>query len=503
MRPTDVSLFAGVGGIDLALERAGFEVVAAVEKDKAAQGVLRDRFPHLTLFDDVTEVSADELRAAGFVPERGLLAAGWPCQGNSVAGRRGGLADPRSGLWRHVVRLLAELNPRWFLGENVPGLLSVTEGEDFGLVLSGLADLGYGFAYRVLDAQHFGVPQRRRRVFIVGRLGDTGAAPAQVLLEPEGSDRDPAAGQQEGQRVAATLTSGTHGAGVSAPGRRQEDDVNLVVSTLQRGAGGDTASTPKQQRAGTSSSRREVVAALTADGVGTCGPDDNQAQAGHLVTHTHTFQKVVRSGERDVNGNLPPEVWAQRDVAPTLNCRDNASDSQATELIVAPALTTRCGNTQDDQQTGQLVVTATGDKAHALTSEGADASEDGTGRGTPIIGFAWQAGGNNDASGAFEEDMVPTLPRSQTLAIAETVRTHPRPGSNSSGQITADDTTVRRLTPLECERLQGFPDGWTATSNGKPQADSARYRQMGNAVAVPCVEWIARRIAAVDEGAAS
>jgi DNA (cytosine-5)-methyltransferase 1 len=95
-----VSLFAGVGGIDLALERAGYDVVAAVEIDKAARGVIADRMPHTTLFDDVTEVSADDLRAAGFVPGRGLLAAGWPCQGNSVAGRRGGLADPRSGLWR-------------------------------------------------------------------------------------------------------------------------------------------------------------------------------------------------------------------------------------------------------------------------------------------------------------------------------------------------------------------------------------------------------------------
>jgi DNA (cytosine-5)-methyltransferase 1 len=95
VRPTAVSLFAGVGGIDLALERAGYDVVAAVEIDKAARGVIADQMPHTTLFDDVTKVSADDLRAAGLVPDAGLVAAGWPCQGNSVAGRRGGLADPR------------------------------------------------------------------------------------------------------------------------------------------------------------------------------------------------------------------------------------------------------------------------------------------------------------------------------------------------------------------------------------------------------------------------
>jgi DNA (cytosine-5)-methyltransferase 1 len=102
--------------------------------------------------------------------------------------------DPRSGLWSHVVRLLAEHRPAWFIGENVPGLLSVNDGRDFSTVVHDLARLGYGFCWRVLDARHFGVPQRRRRVVIVGRLGDTGVAAAKVLLEPEGVPGDPAAG---------------------------------------------------------------------------------------------------------------------------------------------------------------------------------------------------------------------------------------------------------------------------------------------------------------------
>ena len=281
MTLTAVSLFAGVAGIDHAMSRAGIDVVAAVEIDSAARGVIADHYPHVTLFGDIREVTGDQLRAAGFVPERGIITAGFPCQDLSVAGRRQGMGEgTRSGLYWHVDRLLAELTPAWVLLENVDGLLSATcpcpgdglctangrqdncghyvkkqwrayephtvtggvcaggciptHGGALGAVLGSVAQRGYGFAYRVLDAQHFGVPQRRARVIIVGHLGDP-AGPAQVLLEPEISSGDPAQGDPARPGVAATLTAGTAGPGIAAPGRRQEDDVNLVVSTLQGG----------------------------------------------------------------------------------------------------------------------------------------------------------------------------------------------------------------------------------------------------------------------------
>lgn len=405
-RLTAVSLFAGVGGIDLALERAGVKVVAAVEIDNAARGVLADRFPNTTLFPDVTKVTADDLRAAGFIPERGIVCAGWPCQGNSVAGRRQGLADPRSGLWSHVVRLLDVLRPRWFLGENVPGLLSVTDGEDFGRVLQDVADLGMGFAYRVLDAQHFGVPQRRRRVFIVGHLGDA-RRPVEVLLEPEGSEGDSAAGVAARPGVAGAAGERVELIGEAAPcltasyGEQTQQDFDAFASANAMPV--------------------EVVSTLQAHG-GDRGYriDAEAAAGGHLIPAT--FQKVIRSGARDEDGSLP----------------------------------------QDDVN---------------------------------LVAFQPQAGGDSALS---IDKTAPTLSRGQVAGIAETVRTHPRPGSNSNGAMVATETTVRRLTPLECERLQGFPDNWTATSNGKPQADSPRYKQMGNAVAVPCVEWVARRIVRAD-----
>jgi DNA (cytosine-5)-methyltransferase 1 len=211
MTLTAVSLFAGVGGFDLAMERNGIDVVAAVEIDTKARAVLARRFPETALFPDVTEVTGDDLRRAGFVPERGIITGGFPCQDLSVAGRRAGLAGARSGLFWEIVRLVDDLDPRWLVLENVPGLLSSNGGADMGVVLGALGDLGYGFAYRVLDAQHFGVPQRRRRVFIVAgrRAGAPDVAgPAAILLEPEGVRGNPAPSLEAGQDVAGTLGGG-------------------------------------------------------------------------------------------------------------------------------------------------------------------------------------------------------------------------------------------------------------------------------------------------------
>jgi DNA (cytosine-5)-methyltransferase 1 len=411
-RPTAVSLFAGVGGIDVALERAGFRVVAAVEINPAARGVLREQFPDVSLINDVTEVSGDQLRAAGFVARGGLLAAGWPCQDNSVAGRRAGMGGARSGLWSEVARLLAELRPTWFLGENVPGLLSVNGGRDFAAVVRDVAGVGMGCAWRVLDAQYLGVPQRRRRVFVVGCAGDR-AAPIQVLLEPEGGGGDSAPGGSPRQGIAA-LTASSAGSGCGADDNDAQGG-RLIVSTLMAGS-------PTSYRA---------------------GPDE--AAAGHLIATTLTSNSGASYDDQQT-GQLIPFDLAQvtsgenrSNLQPGAPCPSLAATGRP---HVAHTLTTDPqggGRRQEDDYNGVT---------HTLTADGADASEDGTGRGTPLVPM---------------------------------------------------EAAVRRLTPLECERLQGLPDGWTAVSNGKPQADSPRYRQIGNSVAVPVVEWIACRIVAVGQ----
>ena len=181
---TGVSLFAGVGGFDLAMERQGVKVVAAVEIDKKCKDLLASKFPNTKLFDDVTELKGSDLIGAGFNSSAGIITGGFPCQDVSVAGKRAGLAGARSGLFWEVARIVEETQTEYFLLENVPGLLSSNNGKDFGVVIGTLADLGYSISWRLLDAQYFGVPQRRKRIFIAGRRASSGSA-SEILLKSE------------------------------------------------------------------------------------------------------------------------------------------------------------------------------------------------------------------------------------------------------------------------------------------------------------------------------
>lgn len=364
-----LSLFSGVGGFDLALERAGAEIAAQCEIDKYCRDVLARHFS-APIITDVKEASPATV-GTGI----DLICGGFPCQDLSVAGRRAGLAGERSGLFFEFARCIEVLRPRWVIIENVPGLLSSNGGRDMGAVLGTLAQLGYGYAYRVLDAQYAGVPQRRRRVFIVGCLGD-GARAVQVLFEPESLSGNPPARGETGKDVATTL-----GGGAGSRGWAPDTDRMTFIPSC--------------------------------------------------VTGPHT---------------------------------------------------------------------------HALTSEGGDASEDGTGGGTPIVTFNWQSAG--DVRLAISAETGNGLSTSQTKAVYYSHdynqdRVYDPEGATPA--LTSSDsnrsrnflvnTAVRRLTPLECERLQGFPDNWTLLgAGGKQISDAQRYRMMGNAVAVPVVEWIAQRL---------
>ena len=199
------SLFSGIGGFDRGLERAGMEVAWQCEIDPHARAVLANHWPEVPCYDDVRGITA------GAIAPVALICGGFPCQDVSVAGRRAGLAGERSGLWFEFHRVLAELKPPWVVIENVPGLLSSNGGRDMGTVLGGLGDLGYRWAYGVLDAQWFGVAQRRRRVFIVGHLGDGRAA--EVLPLPAGLCGDPPSRRKAGEDVAGTLGGSSQSGG--------------------------------------------------------------------------------------------------------------------------------------------------------------------------------------------------------------------------------------------------------------------------------------------------
>jgi site-specific DNA-cytosine methylase len=208
-----VSLFAGVGGFDLGLERSGHTCVGQVEIDKHAQSVLARHWPDVPKHDDVTTAIdwADEIGLTGNVD---LVAGGFPCQDLSVAGKRAGLDGKRSGLFYDALAFAKAVKAKTILLENVPGLLSSNQGRDFGVLLTELADAGYSnIEWRVLNSQFFGVAQRRRRVFIVASVGTEPFRT--VLSECESSAGDSEAGDQEGQEV---TRNADQGAGASSLG---------------------------------------------------------------------------------------------------------------------------------------------------------------------------------------------------------------------------------------------------------------------------------------------
>lgn len=252
------SVFAGIGGFDLGFERAGMSCTWQIENDPKANDILKTWWPDVRRHGDVRYSRAEKFRTGRnwewfeWLRPVDLLAGGFPCQGISLAGRREGLADARSALFFEFLRIVDELHPRWVVIENVYGLLSSNGGRDMGTILGELEKLGFWWSYRVLDSQYFGVPQRRRRVFIVANSRER-TGPFEVLFEPKSCSGHIAPGPAAGKRIAHTLTSRSRSAGGSLPGRGQEDDYNLIypdqASTLMAkpaSRGGDEGKTTAQ-----------------------------------------------------------------------------------------------------------------------------------------------------------------------------------------------------------------------------------------------------------------
>ena len=195
-----VSLFSGIEAATVAWEPLGWEPLCFAEFDEFPSAVLAERYPNVPNVGDVTKVKWKKYRG-----KCDLVVGGSPCQSFSIAGKREGLQG-ESGLMFEYIRAVREIRPRWFLWENVPGALSSEGGEAFRQLLSEMDKLGYGLAWRVLDAQFFGVAQRRRRLFLVGRLG--ACPPIGVLVEPESLCGSPSTGAEERARLAAEAENG-------------------------------------------------------------------------------------------------------------------------------------------------------------------------------------------------------------------------------------------------------------------------------------------------------
>jgi DNA (cytosine-5)-methyltransferase 1 len=401
-----LTVCSGIGAPEVAWRGLGWHYVAGADIEPFPNAVRAHHFPEVPNWGDMTKFAEWPDATVD------LLVGGTPCQSFSVAGLRKGLADPRGNLALTFLAIAAKYAPRWILWENVPGVLSSGQGRDFGSFLGGLAQCGYGWAYRVLDAQYFGVPQRRRRVFVVGHLGDWRRAAA-VLFERHSLQGHPAPRRQAGQDVAGTFTSRARSGGWST-------DVDLAA------------------------------------------------------------------------GNYMQPVPSTGDVSHCLNAGGMGRQDYETETLIA----------------------------HSLRAEGFDASEDGTGRGTPLVPVAIQERAvsenpDNGPQGAgFRTDgqafTLEARNKVQAVAFMENQRSELRVseianltvGGGKPGQgypAALQGSAVRRLTPRECERLQGFPDDYTAVPyRGKPAADGPRYKALGNSMAVPVMRWIGERIAAVE-----
>lgn len=445
------SLFSGIGGLDLGLERAGMDVRWQCEIDKAARSVLRRHFPDATLYDDVTTFGGDGEPVD-------LICGGFPCQDLSVAGRRAGLAGERSGLFYEFMRIASELAPRWLLIENVPGLLSSNGGRDMGAVLGTLGELGYGWAYRVLDAQYFGVAQRRRRVFIVGCLGDAARA-TQVLFEPESCSGDSPPRREAGTRVtggvAACLNSGGNNGGF-----RTEPGEHLTT----------------------------VVGALA------CNTGPNGHDAGNLMCNQAVDAGHIMPVAATPEAHSPRyDHWTETFVTHPLTSEghDASEDGtgRGTPLVMAPAFSKRPGQQIATREDGLSYALTSGEPPRVLSIAQNQRGELRTGDVSPALQCGGGKPGQKYPCVAFEPGSVARNagPAGESPQCP-TLRSHM--GDNQPA--VREGMAVRRLTPTECERLQGFPGGWT-----EGQADSARYRQLGNAVCVPVAEWIGRRIVEV------
>lgn len=200
---TFVSLFAGVGGFDLGFEQAGHTCVGQVEIDKHAQNILKKHWPDVPLHDDV-KTAVEWAKEIDLIGKVDIVCGGFPCQDVSVAGKRAGIAGSRSGLFWDAIRFAQEVKAQIIILENVPGLLSSNQGRDFGTVISAMADAGYShIEWRILDSQFFGVPQRRRRIFIVGSVADRSGQP--ILIEPESLRGNTEASEQPRKEVAGAV----------------------------------------------------------------------------------------------------------------------------------------------------------------------------------------------------------------------------------------------------------------------------------------------------------
>ena len=434
-------------GIEAASCAWDWEAVAFSEIEKFPSQVLSHHYPETPNWGDMTKFK--EWPDANV----DVLVGGTPCQSFSVAGLRKGLDDPRGNLMLTYLAIAAKYRPKWVVWENVPGVLSSNGGLDFASFLRGLGECGYGFAYRVLDAQYFGVAQRRRRVFVVGCLGDWRSAAA-VLFEQHSLQGHSAPSRKTGKNLAKCLTTST---------QRYDTETETMIPWPTEMTTVQTLRTRRPGEGGMSHDHEHLVPTLS-PALNTCSganhAPDTKAYVVQPIAYNITFCDANGTRADRPNGGL---YVSETDVTSTL-----------TKAGIGTNVAQPIGT---DLYNGNI----TGDIACTMGTPGSSVNASGP---TVMQSMAVCLGGQHPNAG-IGIDQSPTL----TNAM----------GAGGGHIPITNAMQVRRLTPVECERLQGFPDGYTDIKlKGKSTPDGPRYKALGNSMAVPVMRWIGQRIEAVD-----
>jgi DNA (cytosine-5)-methyltransferase 1 len=412
------SVCSGIEAASVAWSPLGWKSAFFSEIEAFPSAVLSHRHPDTPNLGDMTKFK--EWPDATI----DVLVGGTPCQSFSVAGLRKGLDDPRGNLMLTYLAIADRYRPRWLVWENVPGVLSSNGGGDFAAFLFGLGECGYGFAYRVLDAQYFGLAQRRKRVFVVASLRGWQSAAA-VLFERASLSGHPAPSRESGQKTAPTIAGCANGGGSNGPGRDVDSVESLQVVAMAHGQGG-----------------AEIA-----------------SERSPTLTCNHEAPIVFHLTQEPINSV---------DICHALNANANAT---AAVLAFDTTQVTSRGNVSNPKF---------GDPCHPLAA----------GAHAPAVAYGFQPRIARNGRGDMG-DVVSAL-------AAQSGGT----GKGDAAPCVATAMQVRRLTPRECERLQGFSDDYTAIPWRKKTADQCpdgpRYKALGNSMAVPVMRWIGERIDLVE-----
>jgi len=592
------SVCSGIEAASVAWESLGWAAAWYSEIEPFPCAVLAHHYPNVPNFGDMTKFKEWKLDDTTAID---VLVGGTPCQSFSVAGLRKGLDDPRGNLMLTYLAIAAKYQPKWLVWENVPGVLSSNGGNDFASLLRGVGELGYGFAYRILDSQHFGVPQRRRRVFLVGCLGDWRSAAA-VLFERHSLSGNPAPSREKGKEVAGTIAArfgisrNNHEECVVASGKQtigtlmanagtklwlgnQEaltgdyhilhatgafgKDVSDTVTSkfakgaelLQQGAqnGGNCVLQPIALAENTIG--RQPQNGGNGDGFTVGGPMYTLNATGvHGVAHSIACDvaDTLSVGANQTTGFIG-DVVAQpysimpmnsgkdykareTDVAQPLMAGGPVGGNQGGDFIVQPIPLDLRNAGRDPEKYDEINrqgvgIGEAGDPAHTLTTAcvhgvaqpiafaqntrdevrlingdgaivGALAAQPGMKQTSYVaqpmaVAYAFDSLSSNSMKSSNPISGVNEVSVSKTLDTSRGLD----PSCNQGGLGLVQSMAVRRLTPVECERLQGFPDNYTNIPWRKKEEspDGPRYKALGNSMAVPVMAWIGQRIQMVED----